>query len=98
MTQTICDHFAVRIVTRNKRAICRVEALHLLIRSEAQIYYVGLGEPPAEDKADILKQFKKYCPKCGEKIDYGPVRERLFGADFPDKCPLNKGPVTIEKK
>jgi hypothetical protein len=28
-------------------------------------------------KMDILKKFKSYCPKCGSKIDYGPVKEKI---------------------
>ena len=70
-----CDHFAVRI--HHIQPICRVEALHLLVRSLACIYFVGLGEPPIEQKLAILKGFRNYCPKCGAKIDYEAVKKRL---------------------
>lgn len=71
-----CDHFAVRICYFHP--ICRVGALPLLIKCEARDIYISNDPPPIEVKLKILKEFKKYCPKCGAKIDYEKVKTELI--------------------
>lgn len=45
-----------------------LDSLDRYCLSMAAMYYVGLGDPPAEDVETIRKQFYKYCPKCGAKV------------------------------
>jgi len=64
-----CDHFTVGVI-HGKVKICLMSVVYDFCRSLAKMYWVGNGEPPAEEKDKILKEFKrfKYCPKCGEKL------------------------------
>jgi len=57
-------------------AICRVEALPLLIRSEMNVFHWEFPDSMML-KLKILKQFKPYCPKCGHKIDYDSVKKLI---------------------
>lgn len=72
-----CKHFALGVVA-GRPVICSMAMLAKLVESQANIYHVGLGIPlPA--KAGILDEFKryKYCPKCGEKLDFERVWQEI---------------------
>ena len=68
-----CKHFALGFIA-GKPQVCLLEALPLLIESTARIYHVGL-DVPLSAKEEILDKFKQYkfCPKCGEKLDFEKV-------------------------
>jgi len=64
-----CGHFVVGII-HSKVEICLLSILYDYCCNLAHLYWVGNGEPPAEEKEKILKKFRKFrfCPKCGEKV------------------------------
>ena len=73
-----CDHFCLAFIA-GKPKVGRFEILPGWINKIAAMYYVGLNTPDTE-KRKWLKEFKKfkYCPKCGEKLDYPKVEKALF--------------------
>lgn len=66
-----CKHFCVGFIC-GQAHICLFEQLPLLCRSYGRMYWVGVGETPKEEILKIHKMFSKYkyCPKCGEKLDF----------------------------
>ena len=63
-----CKHYACGIV-HGKDVIVELPFLTIYCQSLAQIYYVGLDDPPESEIMKVMREFKKfpYCPKCGEK-------------------------------
>jgi hypothetical protein len=73
-----CKHFCIGYI-HGKVQFCLFSQLHNLINCLAQIYCVCLKIPNSE-KEKLLNEFKrfKYCPKCGEKLDFSEVEKKLF--------------------
>jgi len=73
-----CSHFAVGFV-QGQDVICCFESLLRYCYSTARIYWIGTGETPKKEILKILKCFEgfKYCPKCGAKLDFEKIKERL---------------------
>ncbi len=72
-----CDCFAVAIIGGHSQ-LCRVEVLSEACWSIANTDYIGLNLPVSE----ILKSLKffkkfKYCPKCGQKIKFDSIEQKI---------------------
>ncbi len=69
-----CKHFSIGFVVGQPKS-CLLEILPKEVMYLAKLYWVGLGRPPNRDIKRIAKEFMKFkfCPKCGEKLDFSEV-------------------------
>ena len=75
-----CGHWAVGYI-KSKSRITPFVVVPDLCRCYARVYrdWVGVGETSVEELLKILKCFTKfkYCPKCGEKLNFEETKREL---------------------
>ena len=76
-----CNCMALGIIA-GKPQICRVDVVPEYCVNLAQIYHVGL-DLPIKAVLEQLACFKKFrfCPKCGRKIDFASIEQKLKGVE-----------------